>query len=397
VEGSCVAREIVGQVVVPKREDPMKIGRLQFKSFAAKKPLIITSEGGLLTAQEVADTPSLGKGSLFTLDEELQVKLAVKRYSLEPDFKLGVVGLGIYSKRDIIGHIKRRTDFGRLATRAEMGYCNELASSLRARAVPSWPKMPQKRIRTQPWWKPVKKCIRLRLRNRVLFCENTTDNVTTPIANWRIKHVHPRFRSRGFVTVVLTGTDNVRANFVPVAKSALTTYIGGVGHGGYNCYTGHWSDRILEVGDYDSAEVKRKTLHFLSCQTARDLGPDTVANGAKAYAGYDENFHFVWDVSSTPVNEFLLFVRSDATFDLHMAAGAAAGQAFAATKQAFNAAIAQVPGTAAATWLTYDRDHFKLRGSSAATIKPFRWIKICFPIRRLEMETALLGAGVLED
>ena len=100
---------------------------------------------------------------------------------------------------------------------------------------------------------------------------------------------------------------------------------------------------------------------------------------------------------TTPVNEFLLFVRADATFDLQMAAGATAGQAFAATKQAFDAAIAQVPGTAAASWLNYDRDHLMLHGSNAATITPFRWIKICFPIRRLEMETALLGAGVLED
>ena len=375
----------------------MKVGQLQFKPFAAKKPLVITPEGGFLTVQEIADTPSLGRGSLFALGEDLQVKLAVKRYSLEPDFKLGIVGQGIYSKSDIISHIKRRTDFGRLATNVEMGYCNELASTLRARKVPSWPKAPQKRIRKQPWWKPVKKCIYLRLRNRALFCENTTDNVTTPIANWRIAHVHPRFRSRGFITVALTGTDDVRARFVPVAKNGLTTYIGGVGHGGYNLYTGHWGDRILEVGYYDAAEVKRKTLHFLSCRTARDLGPDTVANGAKAYAGYDENFHFVWDVPSTRVNEFLLFVKADATFDLHMAAGANAGRAFAATKQAFNAAIAQVPNTAAATWLTYDRDHLKLRGSRAATIKPSRWVKICFPIRRLEMETALLGAGVLED
>ncbi len=376
----------------------MKIGSLQFKPFAVKKPLMMTPEGAFLSAQEVAKAPSLGMGSLFTLNKSLQAKLAMKRYSMEPDFKLGIIGQGIYSKKEIIDQIKRKTKFGELATRAEMGYCNELTANLRVRKIPSWPKVPVKRIPKWPWWKPIQKCIRLRLRNRALFCENTTDNVTKPIAKWRIKNVHPKFAARGFTVVALTGTDDDRANFVPAAKNGLTTYISGVGHGNYNLYTGHWSDRILEVGNYDSAEVKNKSIHFLSCQTARDLGPDTIKKGAKAYAGYNENFHFVWDDPATPfINEFLLFVRADATFDLQMAAGATAGQALVATKKAFNAAIAQVPNTAAATWLTYDRDHLKLPGSNTATIKPYRWIKICFPIRRLEMETSLLEAGVLED
>ncbi len=375
----------------------MKIGSLQFKSFAAKKPLMITPKGAFLTVQQVADAPSLGRGSLFTLDEDLQIKLATKRYSLEPNFKLGIVGLGIYSRNEIIEHIKKRTDFGKLATRAEMGYCNDLAARLRVKKIPSWPKPPRKPIRKWPWWKPIKKCIRVRLRNRALFCEDTTDNVTTPIANWRIANVHPKFANRGFTVVALTGTDDVRANFIPAAKNGLTTYIGGVGHGNYNLYTGHWGDRILQIGLYDSSEVKGKAVHFLSCRTGRDLGPDAVGNGAKAYAGYDENFTFVWDDSTTPVNEFKLFIKSDATFDLQMAAGATAGEAFDATKQAFDAAIAQVPNTAAATWLTYDRNHIRLHGSRAASIKPVRWVKICFPIRRLEMETALLDAGVLED
>lgn len=375
----------------------MKIGSLDFKSYAAKKPLMITPEGRFITVKQVAETPSLGMGSLFALREDLQIKLATERYSLEPDFKLGIIDLGIYSRDDIIDQIKKGTDFGKLATRVEMGYCSVLAASLGEKNVPSWPKMPPKPTRKLPWWKPVRKCIRLRVRNRTLFCENTTDGVTTPIANWRIANVHPEFESRGFTVVALTGTDDVRANFVPAAKKRLTTYIGGVGHGNYDLYTGHWGDHILEIGHYDSAEVKDKALHFLSCRTGRDLGPDAVANGASAYVGYDENFTFVWDDSTTPVNEFLLFIQSDATFDLQMATGATAGQAFDATKQAFDAAIAQVPNTAAATWLTYDRDHMRLHGSAAATIKPFRWIKICFPIRRLEMEDALLDAGDLED
>jgi hypothetical protein len=345
----------------------VKLERLNLKPFAAKKPLMVTSEGRFLSLQQIAETPSLGAGSLFALNEELQIKLAVQRYSLEPDFKLGVIGGGIYSRDDIIDNIKTKTPFGQLATQAEMGYCSEFASSLGTATSPTWPKMPPKGPPIPPGWKPAGKCVRLRLKNRALFCENTTDNVTTPIATWRLANVHAAFQNRGFTVVAFTGTDDVRAKFVLAAKNALTTYTGGVGHGNYDVYTGHWGDVLLKIGQYDSTEVKGKALHFLSCRSGRDLGPDVVV------------------------------VQADATFDLQMAAGTPAGQAYNATIQAFNAAIAQVPNTAAATWLTYDRDHLKLHGSAAATITPFRWIKVCFPIRRLEGEAALLDAGEPED
>jgi len=59
----------------------MKIGSLEFKSYATKKPLMITSEGQFVTVKQVAETPSLGMGSLFALDEKLQIKLAIERYS----------------------------------------------------------------------------------------------------------------------------------------------------------------------------------------------------------------------------------------------------------------------------------------------------------------------------
>src|SRR5512139_2342534 len=108
----------------------MKIGELQFKAFAAKKPLLITPEGSFVSVQQVADTPSLGLGSLFTLSEELQTRLAIERYSMEPDFQLAILQAGLYSRDEIIDNIKRGTAFGKLATRAEMGYCDELAASL---------------------------------------------------------------------------------------------------------------------------------------------------------------------------------------------------------------------------------------------------------------------------
>lgn len=377
----------------------MKIGKLEFKDYAAKKPLSLSAKGEFLTAKDIAGRPELSLGSLFTLEIDQQLKLALARYDLEPDFRLGIIGVGLLTKDEVVDHLKRKTDFGRLALRAEMSYCNELIAGLAGGIRPDWPTVPKKTVPFKPPnWRPVKKCVQLKIVNRVLFCENTTDNVTKPFADYRRNKVRPVFQARGFNVIALEGPDDVRANFIPHAKNALTVYFTGIGHGNYPVYTGNGGDHILEVGHYDAAEVQHKAIHFLSCRTARDLGPDTVAKGAKCYAGYTENFILQWDDGSTPaVNEFELFARCDSTYDIMMANGATAQNAYTAAIQAFNAAIAQVPNTVAATYLTWDRDHLKLHGDGTTTIKPFRTVRICFPIVPLEQEDALVQAGVLED
>lgn len=377
--------------------DIVKIGKLDFSTIAMKKPLLISSEGKFISVAQAAETPSLSRGSLFSLSEDLQAKLTLERYSLEPDFNLGIVGTGLYTRQDVMEHIRNRTEFGRLAIRAEMGYCNELASAIQSRSLPAWPKPTFKPVKEFEWWKPVQKCIHLLLKNRALFCENTTDSVAAPIANWRINNIHPVFTQQGFTVLCNSGVDNTRANFESKVKSVLVTYVGGVGHGNYDRYTGHWSEVILQIGNYDTSEVRKKAFHFLSCRTGRDLGPDTVQHEARVYCGYDENFTFVWDNTTTPVNEFVLFVQADGTFDQFMASGVKASDAYNATIGAFNAAIAQVPNTTAATWLTYDRDHLRLHGDGNTTIKPHRWVKICFPIHHWILEDHLVRAGVLEN
>lgn len=380
----------------------MKIGNFEFKGYAAKKPISLSPDGEFLTVKDIAALPKtemMEVGSLFTLDTDQQLKLALERYAHEPDFKLGIIGAGTLTKDEVIEHLKKQDDFGRMALQAEMGYCNELIAELVVGSVvPNWPDIPVTPPIVPPDWKPLKKCILLKMTNRAIFCENTTDGVTTPFAQYRKVNVHSVFTSRGFNVIVLENTNDVRANFIPEAKKPLSVYLSGIGHGAYTTYTGHWGDHILEVGNYDAAEVKDKTIHFLSCQTGRTLGPDTVSNGAKSYAGYVENFILQWDNPSTKaVNEFELFAKCDSTFDIMMANGATAQVAYDTTIQAFNAARGQVPNTVAATYLTLDRDRLKLSGNGTATIQPYRYVKICFPIMNPNLEDALANIGELED
>ena len=66
----------------------------------------------------------------------------MERYALEPDFRLGIIGAGLFTKAQAIEEIEQQSDLGRLLLRAEMGYINELVAQLAAGLKPEWPPMP---------------------------------------------------------------------------------------------------------------------------------------------------------------------------------------------------------------------------------------------------------------
>jgi len=76
----------------------------------------------------------------------------------------------------------------------------------------------------------------------------------------------------------------------------------GVGHGSEDSFTGQNEAVILEVGRYNPREIKGKMIKLLSCQTGVALGPDLVANGAKAFLGYKDDYVWVMDsdLAATP-------------------------------------------------------------------------------------------------
>ena len=209
----------------------MKISGLEFREYAAKKPLNIRRDGSFIVAKDIAEDTALSLGSLYTLDTDQQIQLTVERYALEPDFTMGVIGAGLYTRDEVIAEVKAQTPLGQDVVRAEMQYCNELSAELAApKPAAKWPELPKAVAPDWREYKRIRRCFYFRLSNRALFCENTTDNITTPFANYRIAHVHPVFRARGFNVVVLSGVNDVRLNFVPEATRAHTVYLSGIGH-----------------------------------------------------------------------------------------------------------------------------------------------------------------------
>ena len=105
----------------------MKIGKLKFKDYAAKKPVTVAPDGTFLTVKDVAAAPSLGLGSVFALSEDARLTLALKRYAMEPNFRLGVIGAGILTKADVIHHLKVQDAFGKVALDVSAFFTGEYA------------------------------------------------------------------------------------------------------------------------------------------------------------------------------------------------------------------------------------------------------------------------------
>lgn len=367
----------------------IKLGKLSLPEFAAEKAIGVRGDGSLMYAKEVVSGRIPPKFGIDLTSEDNKAKLAIQRIKMEPDLKIGVIEAGVYSQAEIISHIENQTSFGKQIADAEAKYAEFLLNQMlgkisvepirfvmpKAEALPAIPAE----------WKIIPKNKWRLFSNKVLFCENTTDSVTNEAATYRINHVHPVFENRGFEVIKLTGVNDNRTNFAARAKESRVVYISGIGHGNYGVFTGHGNSGLLGVGSYDSQEVDHSSIHFLSCRTGRDLGPNTVSRGALSFAGYSENFTFTWANSN-------LFWKADSQYDISMALGRTVQQAVGDTVTQFNVGMASVPGTNTAALLMQDRDLLRSAvsgsawGSKTAKIQPYVFYNMTladFAIKRL--------------
>ena len=68
------------------------------------------------------------------------------------------------------------------------------------------------------------------------------------------------------------------------------------GHGSDNSVHGHNNEVILK--EDDSKAVKDKIIFARSCRSAKSLGKNSIAQGALAYLGYEEDFIMLSDETS---------------------------------------------------------------------------------------------------
>jgi hypothetical protein len=196
----------------------------------------------------------------------------------------------------------------------------------------------------------------------LLGIDSNYEPVTLAAFQYRERYVYPYLQAKGFTVKKFQGPLARRHYVAPEARKPDVEYLTGVGHGSYNLYTGDHGNVIFQVGNYHPDEAKGKIVHFLSCQTARDLGPDFVRNGCRAYFGYDENFTFYMPEKDT-------FFECDSEIDKAFADGLSAAQVYDRLKKLYDQRIADLRAAGklyVAATLEFDRDHLRCPSSGGA-------------------------------
>jgi hypothetical protein len=197
----------------------------------------------------------------------------------------------------------------------------------------------------------------------VLGIDSNYESVTLAGFEYREKHVYPYLRKKGLAVKKLQGPLARRHYVAPEARKPEVAYLTGVGHGLHNLYTGDHGDVVFQVGNYHPDEVAGKIAHFLSCQTARELGPDFVRNGCRAYFGYDENFTFYMAQKD-------IFFECDSEIDKTFADGLSAAQVYDRVRKLYDRRIAQLRAAGklyVAATLEFDRDHLRCPSSGGTS------------------------------
>lgn len=189
----------------------------------------------------------------------------------------------------------------------------------------------------------------------VLAVDANFEFVTQMGFDYRQAKAYPYLEKKGFKLQRCQGSLARRLYVAPEARKPGVVYITGIGHGSYNSYTGDFYDPIFSVGNYSPEESHGKIAHFISCETGRDLGPDFVVHGCRAYFGYDENFSFQPDDAD-------IFFDCDTEIDRGFAEGLNAGQVYDRAIALFNKRIAEFRAAGKeykAATLEFNRDHLR--------------------------------------
>lgn len=189
----------------------------------------------------------------------------------------------------------------------------------------------------------------------ILAIDANFELVTQTGFAYRQKNVYPFLEKKGFALHRCQGSLARRMYVSAEARKVNIVYITGIGHGSYDSYTGDFYEVIFGVGNYSPEESQKKIAHFISCETARDLGPDFVAHGCLAYFGYDENFTFQLDIAD-------IFFECDSEIDRGFANGLTAAEVHQRVIALFNKHIDAQRASGSdykAATLEFDRDHLR--------------------------------------
>ena len=156
----------------------------------------------------------------------------------------------------------------------------------------------------------------------------------------------------------------------------------GVGHGLPDLFMGHNDVTLLKLGEYNKDEVEGKVIRLITCQTANELGPDLIANGCKAYWGFNDDLIWVVDADlytrpwTDPLAEpSMIPILMGTNLLLN---GEPIGEAFNKEQDKYSEMASIEEDDLIRSMLEFNRENSVLLGDHSARVKPR--LKISLPI-----------------
>jgi hypothetical protein len=156
---------------------------------------------------------------------------------------------------------------------------------------------------------------------RALGIDANSDPTLLAAMTYREDNVYPYMLSKGIMLEKRQGPSAVKGSVAPKSETPEITFITGEGHGNDDTFMGQHNATIFQAGHLAVLQAQGKIVHLLACDTARTLGPDFVANGCRAFFGYDDLFTYA------PEDQDIFF-ECDSEIDRALADGLTAAEAF---------------------------------------------------------------------
>ena len=188
----------------------------------------------------------------------------------------------------------------------------------------------------------------------ILAIDARSDADTETAFAYREKHVYPYLQEQNLEITKLQRSEASRANVADEAKRNGVRFITGSGHGTETTLIGHSGEAIFEIGKYNRDEVENRIVHFMSCLSGGELGPDMVKQGALAFFGYSDEL-------AIPEGQEKILFECDSEIDRALAEGLAVADVHERAVSLFEAYIDRLTSLAdddTAKYLTADLQCF---------------------------------------
>ena len=181
----------------------------------------------------------------------------------------------------------------------------------------------------------------------ILVTRPRFDRTTKYIAEWA-KKVIEFAQEKGVKVIDLLDHRANRAEFEGTVNKTNPDFSFFNGHGNDTGILGHDNEMLSGVGT-SSAAVCKSIIYALSCSTGKTFGPWCIAEGTRAFIGYDEDFGFYYtdEKRTRPLDDKLaaLFIEPSNQVAISLLKGHTAGEAHDASQKFFRRSIQKLLST----------------------------------------------------